>query len=323
MNFKPMMTSQELIDKMKNEKGIKFEYMSEEDAIIFLSERNNYFRIASYRKNYDKHISGVNIGKYIDLDFAYLSELATIDMHLRLLVIKMCLDIEHCLKVKLLSAITANSTEDGYDIVRVFLKKNHFVLRDIYYKRKSTYVEELIRHYFKFDTISEDSQLDYISKDDINCPVWAFMEIIGFGEFLRFYDFYYSEYPDKNNKITNGTLNAVKSLRNACAHNNCVIYNLRKAGTHPTREVTQFIGNIKTISQEERKTNLKSRPVFEITSLLCLYDKVAFDTIKLHRYKELNTLVNERMVKHKNYFKNQPIICSAYNFLKKTVDFLL
>lgn len=50
MNFKPMMTSQELVDKMKNEKGIKFEYMSEEDAIIFLSERNNYFRIASYRK---------------------------------------------------------------------------------------------------------------------------------------------------------------------------------------------------------------------------------------------------------------------------------
>ncbi|RGU84667.1 Abi family protein [Ruminococcus bromii] len=323
MELKPKMTSQELVNKMKNEKGIRFKHISEQDAIIFLSERNNYFRIASYRKNYDKHISGVNIGKYIDLDFAYLSELATIDMHLRLLVIKMCLDIEHCLKVKLLSAITANSTEDGYDIVRVFLKKNHFVLRDIYHKRKSTYVEELIRHYFKFDTISEDSQLDYINGDDINCPVWAFMEIIGFGEFLRFYDFYYSEYPDKNNKITNGTLNAVKSLRNACAHNNCVIYNLRKAGTHPTREVTQFIGNIKTISQEERKTNLKSRPVFEITSLLCLYDKVAFDTIKLHRYKELNTLVNERMLKHKNYFKNQPIICSAYNFLKKTVDFLL
>lgn len=317
MELKPKMTSQELVNKMKNEKGIRFKHISEQDAIIFLSERNNYFRIASYRKNYDKHISGVNAGKYIDLDFAYLSELATIDMHLRLLVIKMCLDIEHCLKVKLLSAITANSTEDGYDIVRVFLKKNHFVLRDIYHKRKSTYVEELIRHYFKFDTISEDSQLDYINDDDINCPVWAFMEIIGFGEFLRFYDFYYSEYPDKNNKITNGTLNAVKSLRNACAHNNCVIYNLRKAGTHPTREVTQFIGNIKTISQEERKTNLKSRPVFEITSLLCLYDKVAFDTIKLHRYKELNTLVNERMVKHKNYFKNQPIICSAYNFLKK------
>lgn len=43
MNLKPMMTSQELVNKMKNEKGIKFEYMSEEDAIIFLSERNNFF----------------------------------------------------------------------------------------------------------------------------------------------------------------------------------------------------------------------------------------------------------------------------------------
>lgn len=322
MNFKPMMTSQELVDKMKNEKGIKFEYMSEKDAIIFLSERNNYFRIASYRKNYDKHISGVNAGKYIDLDFAYLSELATIDMHLRLIIINMCLDIEHCLKVKLLSAITANLAEDGYDIVKVFLIKNPFVLRDIYHKRKSTYVEELIRYYFNFNEISDDNQLDYISKDDINCPVWAFMEIIGFGEFLRFYDFYYSEYPDKNNKITNGTLNAVKSLRNACAHNNCIIYNLRKSGTHPTREVTQFVSNIKNISNEERRSKLKIRPVFEITALICLYDKVAFDTVKSHRFQELSNLVNVRMVRNKDYFKNHQMICSVYNFLKKIVDFL-
>lgn len=323
MNLKPKMTSKELVEKMKNEKGIKFEYMSEQDAVKYLSERNNYFRIASYRKNYDKHLSGVNIGKYIDLDFAYLSELATIDMHLRLLVIKMCLDIEHCLKVNLLSDISANSSEDGYDIVKVFLQKNSFILRDIYYKRNSTYVKELISHYFCFDNITDNSQLTKLNDDDINCPVWAFMEIIGFGEFLRFYDFYNSAYPKTNNKITNGTLNAVKSLRNACAHNNCIIYNLRKTGTKPTQEVTQFVGNINTISQNERRTKLKSRPIFEIASLLCLYDKVAFDTIKSHRYKELNVLVNERMVKHKNYFENQQIICAAYNFLKKIVDFLL
>lgn len=271
MNLKPMMTSQELVDKMKNEKGIKFAYMSEEDAIIFLSERNNYFRIASYRKNYDKHISGVNAGKYIDLDFAYLSELATIDMHLRLIIINMCLDIEHCLKVKLLSAITANSAEDGYDIVKVFLIKNPFVLRDIYHKRKSTYVEELIRYYFNFNEISD---------------------------------------------------NAVKSLRNACAHNNCIIYNLRKSGTHPTREVTQFVSNIKNISNEERRSKLKIRPVFEITALICLYDKVAFDTVKSHRFQELSNLVNVRMVRNKDYFKNHQMICSVYNFLKKIVDFL-
>ena len=42
------MTSQELVDKMKNEKGIKFEYMSEEDAIIFL-------RYPQSRKLFTRH----------------------------------------------------------------------------------------------------------------------------------------------------------------------------------------------------------------------------------------------------------------------------
>ena len=88
---KPKQTAQQLIAKMKNEKGI-------------------------------------NNGKYICLDFAYLQELSTIDMHFRFIVSKMCLDIEHDLKVKMLKDIESDPSTDGYDIVKCFLAQNTYII---------------------------------------------------------------------------------------------------------------------------------------------------------------------------------------------------
>lgn len=65
---KPKQTAQQLINKMKVEKGIKFKYISEHDAETYLTNVNNYLRTASYRKNYQKYRNGIHKGKYIDLD---------------------------------------------------------------------------------------------------------------------------------------------------------------------------------------------------------------------------------------------------------------
>lgn len=51
MNLKPKKTVEEIVDKMKKDKGITFNYMSRLKAIEFLSSTNNYLRTASYRKN--------------------------------------------------------------------------------------------------------------------------------------------------------------------------------------------------------------------------------------------------------------------------------
>ena len=99
---KPKMTSKALVDKLRDEKGVSFKYVTEDNAEKYLAQINNYLRTASYRKNYQKYLNGPSKGKYIDLDFAYLQELSTVDMHLRNLVTKMCIDIEHDLKVLLL-----------------------------------------------------------------------------------------------------------------------------------------------------------------------------------------------------------------------------
>ena len=102
---KPKQTALQLVMKMKNEKGIQFKYTSESKAENYLANVNNYLRTAAYRKNYQKHTKGINNGKYIGLDFAYLQELSTIDMHFRFIVSKMSLDIEHDLKVQMLKNI--------------------------------------------------------------------------------------------------------------------------------------------------------------------------------------------------------------------------
>lgn len=66
------MSSHELIEKMKNKKGIKFELIKENDAEKYLTDINNFMRTASYRKNFLKNQAGKDAGKYIDLDFGYL-----------------------------------------------------------------------------------------------------------------------------------------------------------------------------------------------------------------------------------------------------------
>ena len=147
--MKLLKTSDELISHMKI-KGIKFNIVNEEDAKIFLQNNNYYMKLASYRANYDKH---KNNGEYINLDFAYLQELSTIDMHLRYLILQMCLDVEHALKTRLLKDIEDNPEEDGYDIIRRFITKYERSCQNIQKHKSSEYCRELIEKYYHFPVI--------------------------------------------------------------------------------------------------------------------------------------------------------------------------
>lgn len=316
---KPKLSPEKLVFKMKNEKGITFEYMSEEDAVAFLKKKNNYYRLAAYRKNYDKRLYGENKGTYICLDFAYLVDLSVIDMHLRNLIFQMCMDVEHDLKVQLLNDITSNTDEDGYDVVSSFISDNEFLKEEIFKKRYSTYVGDLINKFFTFETHKNANNKDIIDDVDIRCPIWAFVEIISFGTFINLYDYYYG----LNAPIQRQLLNPIKSLRNACAHNNCIINNLRRGSTRPTRKITQFVSSIPDIAADARRKYLSSQPIFEFCSLLFVYDSVVSKNVKGHRYEELSRLINERMKRHSEYYSEQQLLNSAYNFIKKIMEFLI
>ncbi len=320
--IKPKLEPEKIIEKIKQEKGITFNFMSEDEAANYLRNNNNYYRIASYRKNYDKKTCGQDKGKYINLDFSNLVDLAIIDMRIRFLIIHMCLDVEHDLKVQLLNDITANVNEDGYSVVEDFLKSREFLYEDIYKKRKSTYVGDLISKFFTFDTHINANGKIIFDNVDVRCPVWAFVEIISFGIFIQFYDFYYSDSANQNFPTPVSLLNPVKSIRNACAHNNCIINNLRSGYSKPGKIVSTFVSNIPGISRDVSRKYLSVRPIFEFICLLMVYDNTVSVNVKKHRYGELRELIYDRMPKNKHYYKDQQLLKFSYEFIKKVVDFL-
>ena len=62
-NDKPKISACDLVKKLKDEKGIKFNITNETDAAEYIKNINNYLRTASYRKNYVKATPHKDIAK--------------------------------------------------------------------------------------------------------------------------------------------------------------------------------------------------------------------------------------------------------------------
>ena len=317
---KPKQTAKQLVDKMKNEKGISFKYISDIDAANYLMNVNNYLRTASYRKNFQKHTMGPNIGKYINLDFSYLQELSTIDMHLRFIISKMCLDIEHALKVKILRDIEMDSSTDGYDLVQRFLSQNSYILGKLEATSASPFTSDLIRKYFTIQRIvnpeKRRKENKIIAYDD--CPVWELLELLTFGDFIKFYEFYYNS--NTLPKISTPIINLVKSLRNGAAHNNCILADLAHGTSNAPSEISQAVAKIKSINSNQRRKKLSCRPMLEFTCLLYVYNLVVSDKVKYHRINELKSLFWDRMPEKKTFFKSNDLIKSNYDFACKIIS---
>ena len=311
--MKQLLTTDELIAHMK-QKGITFQITSEQIAQNFLSQNNYYMKLASYRANYPKYTSGAKTGQYINLDFAYLQELSEIDMHLRYLIIQMCLDIEHALKVSLISHVEKNPKEDGYELIRRFIgytnargqQQNEYILKKIRGHKSSDYSKDLIEKYYPY------------------FPVWVFVELISFGDLTYLIAFYDALYDD--HIVNNKFMNIVRDIRNASAHSNCLINKLFEP-LNPGHQIDCIISNyvkkIPGISPDARAKNLNYRIVYSFVTLLYIYDSIVPDgKTKSERHGAIKDLFNHRMCWHKEYFSSHSKIKGLYRFVQKIVDTL-
>lgn len=293
------------IAHMKDNNGIKFNIINEEAAKEFIQKNNYYFKLKSYAKNFDKYSSGINIGKYINLEFAYLKELSKIDMHLRMYIIKITLDIEHFLKTQLLRDCSENDNEDGYDLVKNFLVKYPYIKKNINDKSKNSACGDLILKYKN------------------NFAVWNIVEVLSFGDFIKLYDMYYGKY-DSDESMSN-YLWSVKFLRNAAAHNSCLINSLKKPYSNKikmNKEVNTFVSKIKGITPDSRKKKMSNPIVHDFVVTLFAFDKVVkSEQMKKHSMEELKELIDVRFVSNKNFFEKNDLIKSYYKFIKIIVDY--
>lgn len=301
--MKQLLTIDELISHMER-KGIAFTIDSKESAKEFLENHNYYMKLASYRTNYKKHGKGSkNEGQYINLEFAYLRELSTIDMHLRYLVIQMTLDIEHFLKVKLLRAIENNPEEDGYKLIQEFVAQDPDLrsLKKIQKHKSSDYCKDLIEKYYPY------------------FPAWVFVELISFGELAYLCEFYQKKYGEQI--VDRILLNSVQDIRNASAHSNCLINCLVPGNGRPHNSVVNRVKSIHTIGNSSRDKKLSNKILYDFVCLLFAYDEVVSSkTTKAKRYAALKEFFNVRMVQNKTWFSKNSTITSAYEFAKKVLD---
>lgn len=323
---KPMLSVDDLISYMQS-KGIAFKHMSESDAKDYLHKNNNYFKLTSYRKNYTKYTTGTHLGTYEHLDFAYLVELARIDVLLRQVILAMCLDIEHFLKVQLISAIEQDANEDGYSIILEYI----FDTNNISFVERAENVSYRTHTiYSKLDKNKHNPYCgDLIAKYNDEMPVWAFIEIISFGDLLRFVE-YVSNKLKWTLPVDIKTLDRVRQIRNAAAHNNCIINDLTprfKPGTKTPdcKEpvyITQFVRSA-GVNKATMQKKLSNRRFSQLVHLLYAYDIIVTSSnSRQQRYHDLKELVNNRMLQHQNYFSNNTLLTSTYQVLSTIVNSL-
>ena len=302
----PKLTIDEQILDMQK-KGITFEKTSVDEARKFLKENTYYFKLKAYGRDYDKYSATEKKGQYINLDFAYLQELSTLDMYLRKLILSMALDIEHALKVQLLYDLSENPDEDGYSIANEYLSVDYIRVKNLHDKIGKSVTSDLVKKHKE--------------KDD-KYSLWELVEILSFGEFIDLYQLYYSKY--KRKIEYSSFLWSVKFLRNASAHNNCIINSLKapyQVSFRNNKDILFQVSKIKTISEKSRNTWMQNPVVHDFIVLIYVYlNVIKSDGIRQKGINNLRWLFEERMVCHKDYFEKNTSIVEGYRFTAKCVD---
>lgn len=262
---KKKLTFEEQISHMKA-KGIEFQLCSESDAIAYLRTKNNYYRLAAFRKLFPKYDGGEKDGQYIQLDFGQLRNLSYLDQDFRSVFLSMALDIEHYEKVKILKMLTERTEEDGYSIVDDYRDslseyRREILDKEINQHEHDTYCGSLLQKY----------------RDDT--PVWVFLEIMSFGRFIDFCRFCANRWGDQNLLDEHYMLKKVKSIRNAAAHGTCIINGFAEDGNRSVNlpsKVSQSVAAM-SISKRRRNSKLANARIREIATLLYLYNYIVLD----------------------------------------------
>ncbi|QNQ83126.1 Abi family protein [Lactobacillus sp. PV037] len=299
--LKKMMTTSQLLEHMK-QKGITFNHMTENDAKKCLRTLNYYFKLASYRKNLKKDKDG----RYINLDFAYLTDLAAIDMQLRQYLLELCLDIEHSVKVLILD-LTSNylDDEDGYKVVQDFRNSSSFG-----YNQYEATINNLKTNQYLREMSNKYSE---------NPPIWVYLETTSFGGLTAFTEYFY------NNRKSNIKLKKIskllrycKNIRNACAHNTPILVNLLSNSDKINKKPAQITGIAN--SMKIKNKDMYYEKMVDLVSVFYLHKLLQSERLGNFQYQKGKSLI-KRFQRH-NWYNDEETLIEFMANLNKMIEYL-
>lgn len=296
----PKLSIPQQIEDMKK-RGIAFEICTEAEARKFLSENNYYFKLKAYAHNFDRYRDTEKKGQYINLDFAHLKDLSTIDARLRKLILSMSIDLEHFLKVRMLNHFNMVD-EDGYQIIEELFRRNPDLKSEVEGKINTSTCNGIVK------------------KHHGNWAIWNVIELMSFGQFINLYELFYqrNSFEDSERYL----LYPVKMLRNAAAHNNCLINQMRAPYSRSISVSYDLRSEVRRLSSNRKDAVVKylSHPtIHDFIALLVLYNKIVPDPTKSKGMDELELFFAERIPRHSDYYKKQQGLVATYNFVYEII----
>lgn len=302
MERHPKASFEDLINEL-DDKGIKFNIVSKEEAKGVLYDLNYYYKLSVYRRNFKR----TSDGKYANLEFSYLADLASVDMQLRYLLLTATLDIEHAMKTFLISKITENEEINGYEVVDRFF---HSTIGTNFEMNKDIILEK-VKHKSHY-------QRKLYEAHRYSLPAWILVEVMSFGEFIEFFKFYFKKYSPSSFYLTTmeGVLNSVKRIRNCCAHNNAFLFYLSQNELkHPNSYVVDYAKKASI-----GKAFYSCVKVHDIIAVLYAHDFFVKGVgSRKHRHKELSNLT-ERSINRFYYLDKDNDVLYFFKVLEKLLN---
>ena len=312
---KPLLTVPEQVEHLKA-RGVTFDLCSEQKTADYLRSGNNLLRTSSYRKLFPLQNQGPHAGEYLGLDFEHLRVLSSLDRQLRQCLLPITIDVEHFARIKLLNACETHD-EDGYAIVEDFLKQMSHKGRNYIGgnlrgrsdggEKHDEYSGDLVAHYY-----------------DNGIPAWVFLEAVEFGTLNSFYLFCSERWNDEQMRQEHYVLRSTQGLRNACAHNSCILNGISRTGQKTSTDVNTLItaslnehGLKRTKSRRARLSNLRT---VQIASALYAAQLLCTRPETQARHSESLKTLELSWEEHRPLFESNNVVTSFFDFLLKLID---